>query len=234
MVVWRKATWAALLISLLIHGVALSFAGWRWAGFKQVAAVSVPSLRLNLKNAPKPVQAESPATVYGDFFSPVFAQGETFGMGAFTTPNGTNVMAGVAPKDASADGKHEPVVAATSEQIANADAAIKPQPQQDKRFLPASAVDREALPASVPDFSKLTGTEVPNGTIRLRLFIDEAGQVVEVRPDLSDGRHVEGEYASVEAMFKATRFIPAIKNRVDVASFLDIEIDVTELARPVP
>lgn len=216
-----------MCVSLVIHAAALSFAGWRWSGVR-VAAVAVPSLKVRLRQQSSTQQI--PAFTYGDLFSPVYALGTTLGNGAFLAPSGDVPLAGVSAQEAKENGVHQAVVASSAKQT-TPEGGSQPAQEASPRFLAASSVDRTALPVSGPDTSMLNGTEVPNGTVKLRLYIDEAGKVVDIRILDADIDDAQLRYARVIEMFKATRFIPALREREEVASFIDIEVDVSELAQ---
>ena len=88
-------------------------------------------------------------------------------------------------------------------------------------------LDRAALPISSPDLDKLAGSAWSGLPLRVRLFIDAKGTVVDVRvlrsnedPDVLD---------RVRQMLLATGFIPGRLNGADVASFKDLELSLGEL-----
>jgi outer membrane biosynthesis protein TonB len=88
-------------------------------------------------------------------------------------------------------------------------------------------LDRAALPRSSPDLDKLAGSAWSGLPLRVRLFIDAKGTVVDVQvmksnedPDLLD---------RVREMLLATGFIPGRLNGADVASFKDLELSLREL-----
>ncbi|WP_211209825.1 hypothetical protein [Uliginosibacterium gangwonense] len=93
-------------------------------------------------------------------------------------------------------------------------------------FLPTSAVDREALALTNVDISDFDLASLPSGETQFRLFIDAQGRVVSVQilSAVTDGH--ETDYSQVIAALQAISFIPAIKDRIEVASFLDIGMDV--------
>ncbi|HET9643339.1 MAG TPA: hypothetical protein VFP68_08285 [Burkholderiaceae bacterium] len=92
-----------------------------------------------------------------------------------------------------------------------------------KRFLSASDLDRPALPRSAPDTSMLEGVDFSGLPIRLRVFIDEAGRVIEARV-LHAQEVDEPALAALQRMLLATRYIPARRGDAEVASFQDIEL----------
>lgn len=99
-----------------------------------------------------------------------------------------------------------------------------PGPMPGQRFMPSSELDRAALPRSTPDISSLAGQSWSGLPVRLRLFIDAQGTVVDVRvlrsnedPELLD---------RLRRMLLATGFIPGRLNGADVASYKDIELNV--------
>jgi len=91
-------------------------------------------------------------------------------------------------------------------------------------FWPASALDIRALPLQAPDLAPLNGmawrTDRP---MRLRLSITAQGEVVDVAP-LDAEPPPADVLAALEAMFKATPFMPARRQGQDVASLQHIEV----------
>lgn len=96
------------------------------------------------------------------------------------------------------------------------------------RYLPSRLLDRPPVPYSAPTPSKyLTGTSIPALPIYLRLYIDKSGKVVRI-----DAKTVEymdeSLLAPVKEMFFATAFIPGNIKGVDVPSYIDIELQLSE------
>ncbi len=64
--------------------------------------------------------------------------------------------------------------------------------------------------------------------VRLRLFVDPQGEVADIRvlqaSDL-DAEAVE----RLKRMFFETRFLPGKKDGVDVAAFMDIELQISDV-----
>lgn len=92
----------------------------------------------------------------------------------------------------------------------------------DKDFVPAAQLDVPPVPRSAPELSRLEGVRLSGLPLRLRLFIDTSGRVVEVR--VLSGREDEAVLAAVRAMFEATAFVPGHRAGTVVAAFTDIEL----------
>jgi hypothetical protein len=92
-----------------------------------------------------------------------------------------------------------------------------------KPFLSASDLDRPALPRSAPDTTMLEGVDFSGLPIRLRVFIDETGRVIEARV-LQAQEVDEPALIALRRMLLATRYIPARRGDAEVASFQDIEL----------
>jgi hypothetical protein len=87
-----------------------------------------------------------------------------------------------------------------------------------------SEVDFRALPQQAPDTTALDGQPwASDQAVRLRLFIDARGQVVDVASRDASPPPAEVIQA-LGTMFKATPFLPARRLGKDVASRQDIEI----------
>lgn len=94
-------------------------------------------------------------------------------------------------------------------------------------FLPSRALDVSPLPRSSPDLSVLTGVSSSGLPLRLRLFVDDHGHVVEVlATQVSPGdEEVAGR---LREMFLETLFLPGKLHGADVASYMDLEFAITE------
>jgi hypothetical protein len=99
------------------------------------------------------------------------------------------------------------------------------------RFYPNRLLDRRAVPISAPNPREfLTGTSIPAVPFRLRLYVDEVGKVVRVevrKPIVID----ESRLQAVKDMFLATLFIPGHLKGRDVPAYLDIEIELEDVAQ---
>lgn len=97
----------------------------------------------------------------------------------------------------------------------------------DSGYWPPSALQRQPVPVSAPDVAMLDGQELPSSTVRLRLFIDERGVVrsVTVKAPAATA------WAPVTRMFEATRFLPGQRAGQNVASWVEIEVNVSDLVR---
>ncbi len=96
------------------------------------------------------------------------------------------------------------------------------------RYVPSRLLDRPPVPYSAPTPRKyLTGTSIPVLPIYLRLYIDKSGKVVRI-----DAKTIEyldeSLLAPVKEMFFATAFIPGNIKGVDVPSYIDIELQLSE------
>lgn len=96
-----------------------------------------------------------------------------------------------------------------------------------RTYWPQDSLEQLAMVVSAPNVSLLEGLHLPAEQVRLRLFIDELGRVNEVRL-LGEGY---GDWSAVRRMFEATAFIPARREGREVASTLDLEIDIRDLVR---
>lgn len=89
-------------------------------------------------------------------------------------------------------------------------------------FEPSTALERSAVPRSAPDTSLLEGLPFSGLPIRLRVFVDRSGTVVDVR--VLQTAEAEAVAESVRRMFLATAFIPGRLRGQDVGSWQDVEI----------
>ena len=90
-------------------------------------------------------------------------------------------------------------------------------------YLPSSLMDRRPIPVSEPDMQMVRSTLVSGQAVRLRIFVDHLGNVVEVSP-LSSNPLDSDFVEDVIAMFRATAFLPGQRAGEDVGSYLDIEL----------
>ena len=93
--------------------------------------------------------------------------------------------------------------------------------------MPSRTLDVSPLPRSSPDLSVLTGSSSSGLPLRLRLFVDEHGHVVEVlATQVAPGD--EEVVQRLRRMFLETLFLPGKLNGADVPSYMDLELAITE------
>lgn len=107
--------------------------------------------------------------------------------------------------------------------VTQAEPAAPPSP-----FLPASGLDRRPTPVSAPDprwLDTLANQTASGLPLRLRLFITAAGEVVDVEPvQVSELDHFA--LPALQAMFRDTAFLPGRVQGRDVASQMELEIQL--------
>lgn len=91
-------------------------------------------------------------------------------------------------------------------------------------FLSPPELDFAARPRSAPDTTRLEGLRWSGVPMRLRLFVDASGTVVDVV--VLQSRDADDVVQRVREMFLATGFIAARANGLDVASYKDVDIAV--------
>jgi hypothetical protein len=91
-------------------------------------------------------------------------------------------------------------------------------------FLSPPELDIAARPRSAPDTTRLEGLRWSGVPMRLRLFVDASGTVVDVV--VLQSRDADDVVQRVREMFLATGFIAARANGLDVASYKDVDIAV--------
>ena len=127
-------------------------------------------------------------------------------------------------------GKTRPGSGSIGEIIPKAGLAERGTDLQDElpsTFLPSSEMDLGAVPVSEPDSRFLVGVKSGGSPIRLRLYVDKYGVVKDIhvlQADDTDRLAVE----RLEAMFYATTFIPARRDGMDMSSYMDIELNITD------
>lgn len=95
-------------------------------------------------------------------------------------------------------------------------------------FIAVQQLERRPAPVSQPDIESLRLNQNISIPVIARLYIDSSGKVVEVRfnrefdPDAMQ---------QIRNMFQRTLFIPGRRAGMDVASYVDIELSVTDLHR---
>jgi len=92
-------------------------------------------------------------------------------------------------------------------------------------FKPSRDLDRAAVPRSAPDVSMLEGLHFSGLPMRLRLYVDGTGKVVDVvvLQAVDDDEVLD----RVRRMFLATAFIAGRVRGEDVASYKDLELVLT-------
>jgi len=108
----------------------------------------------------------------------------------------------------------------TQTALASPDTAAAPNP--GIAFAAPDALDGPVVPRSAPDLQRLNGLRFSGLPIRLRLFIDALGRVVEVK--VLAAQEDDDTLAAVTGMFEATAFVPGRQAGMPVASFTDIEL----------
>ena len=96
-------------------------------------------------------------------------------------------------------------------------------------FLSPAELDLAARPRSAPDTTRLEGLQWSGVPMRLRLFVDANGTVVDVV--VLESRDAADVVQRVREMFLATGFIAARANGLDVPSYKDVDIAVGDGAK---
>ncbi|SDO86621.1 hypothetical protein SAMN05216303_102556 [Rhodoferax sp. OV413] len=86
-------------------------------------------------------------------------------------------------------------------------------------------MDQPVLPRSEPDLKQLEGLGFTGYPIRLRLFIDSQGRVVDVAV-LQASSGDEEAAAHMKTMFLATAYVPGLLHGRVVPARLDIELSL--------
>lgn len=94
--------------------------------------------------------------------------------------------------------------------------------QPGTTFAAPDVLDGPVVPRSAPDLQRLNGLHFSGLPIRLRLFIDALGRVVEVK--VLAAQEDDATLAAVVGTFGSTAFVPGRQAGVPVASFTDIEL----------
>lgn len=100
---------------------------------------------------------------------------------------------------------------------------LSPSSQVELSFLPPSSLDHPALPKSGPAIEALDDIPTSGMTIRMRLYIDEAGVVQRVAP-FAFGPDDEAAVLQLQQVFMSTTFLAGQRQGKYVRSYLDIEI----------
>lgn len=92
-------------------------------------------------------------------------------------------------------------------------------------FIPAELLDHPLVPRSAPDLALLDGLSFTGLPVRLRLYVDALGRVVDVVVLQADAGDEEA-VAHMKAMFLATAYIPGQLQGAVVAARQDIELSL--------
>jgi hypothetical protein len=136
--------------------------------------------------------------------------------------------------DAVASGAPLPTRASTARLEGVRDGSSAPAsswPEDDGRrararseYWPADALDRRPLVRSAPDDERIHGVSATGQPVRVRVFIDERGNVADVEIlEVASGDLAVAQ--RIADMFRDTGFIPGRLDGRDVASFVDIEVE---------
>ena len=93
-------------------------------------------------------------------------------------------------------------------------------------YRPPSALDAPVRPRSAPDISILAGTPWSGLPLRVRLFIDAKGTVVDVQ--MPQSAEQEELLQRVRQMFLATGFTAGTENGTPVPCYKDIELTISK------
>ncbi|MBC7514262.1 MAG: hypothetical protein H7234_07485 [Herminiimonas sp.] len=138
------------------------------------------------------------------------------GAGRHDDPTGMRVLAGAAvPLAPSPD-----ALLTAAEPLPPAAPATSATPNA---YLPSSAMERRPTPVSEPDVAALKVASASGLPVRLRLYIDRLGKVVDV-VTLAAATSDAGFVLALIDMFRATTFLPGQRAGVDVPSYMDIEL----------
>jgi len=139
-----------------------------------------------------------------------------------------HILPGVS--EAPPEHEHGPEPVAAPKLQATAPARPAPQPlieaaRPPDLFIPSNQLDRPLLPKSEPDLQRLEGLAFTGYPIRLRLFVNTEGQVVDVAV-LQVQPGDEDAVAQMKAMFLATAYMPGQLHGQLVPSWTDIELSL--------
>ncbi|WP_326940523.1 hypothetical protein [Actimicrobium sp. GrIS 1.19] len=98
-----------------------------------------------------------------------------------------------------------------------------PEPETGEVFFSASSMERGPSPVSEPDQSLMTERSVTGLPVRLRLYIDRFGVVVDVTA-IQTSEQDQAFVDNLIGMFKATAFLPGRRDGMDMPSYLDLEL----------
>ncbi|MCX7277606.1 MAG: hypothetical protein NTZ15_09840 [Burkholderiales bacterium] len=125
-----------------------------------------------------------------------------------------------------------PSAVATITQAARAPAPLLAYPHpvpavqaEPDPFIPAELLDHPLVPRSAPDTALLDGLSFTGLPVRLRLYVDALGRVVDVVVLQADAGDEEA-VAHMKAMFLATAYIPGQLQGAVVPARQDIELSL--------
>ena len=102
-------------------------------------------------------------------------------------------------------------------------AEAAPETEAGETYLPSVLMDRRPTPVSEPDLTIVEGVPSSGLPVRLRIYIDRFGTVVNV-VTLEAGILDDEFVIALQKMFRATAFLPGGKDGIDVPSYMDIEL----------
>ncbi|MFZ6754307.1 hypothetical protein ACO0KY_13125 [Undibacterium sp. Dicai25W] len=105
--------------------------------------------------------------------------------------------------------------------------------QRPSTYLPSIDMDIAAIPVSAPDFDAVPQIQQLLIPIRLRIYVDSKGTVKDIRV-LQVGSANSEVLDQLQAAFYKTKFIPGRRKGVDMPSYMDLEINFSELDLVVP
>ncbi|MBC7514129.1 MAG: hypothetical protein H7234_06805 [Herminiimonas sp.] len=97
-------------------------------------------------------------------------------------------------------------------------------------FLAADTLDQRPVAVSEPDIAHLGAVPVSGLPVVLRVFVSRSGQVVRTEV-IAASEDDTAFVAELEAMLKATLFLPGRRNGSDVAAFFDVTLNAVEYAQ---
>lgn len=150
--------------------------------------------------------------------------GATTAMHARIVASGEGIAASMAPAaDSVLPQQAEPAPRRHAPTVPHTVPALDPL----RAFVPSRILDVPPLPRSAPDVSVLTGTTSSGLPLKLRLFVDQRGRVVDVRMlKVSTGDEEAAE--RLKRMFFETLFLPGKQRGSDVASYMDVELTISD------
>ena len=97
-------------------------------------------------------------------------------------------------------------------------------------FLAADTLDQRPVAVSEPDIARLGVAPVSGLPVVLRVFVSRSGQVVRVEV-IAASEDDTAFITELEAMLKATLFLPGKRGGVDVAAFFDVKLSAIDPAQ---
>ena len=114
----------------------------------------------------------------------------------------------------------------TQHSLARLPTTAAPPNSHHEVFFPTHLMDRPPFPVSAPTPRVyLEKAEMPATLVRLRLYIDEKGRVVNVTIS-TENEISKTASQQIREMFFATSFVPGHINNTDLPCFMDIEVDL--------